>query len=133
MTDWHVRRGDKIRGPFSEPEVFELIGKRQLQAGDYVDDGTGNWWPIERVPAFSRSFAAPVVQHVYYAAPPVAVDPTVCLRCGARGRKVQRSRMTSGGSFWFVILLFACLPVAIIVLFVARERYTVCQSCGSHG
>lgn len=137
MTSWHVSRGGKLRGPFSEPEMFELIGKRKLAAGDLVDaDKAGNWWPIESVPTFAASFAppAPVVHHYAPSVPSLVYLPdSVCRRCGADGRKVSKSRLTSSGSFWFVILLFVCLPVALIVLFVARERYTVCQSCGSQG
>src|SRR4051794_24384792 len=54
---WHVSRHGKVRGPFTESEMFELIGKRHIGPGDMVDAGqAGNWWPIERVPTFAVSF-----------------------------------------------------------------------------
>jgi hypothetical protein len=135
---WHVSRGGKIRGPFSGPEVFELIGKRQVERGDLVDaDQQNNWWPIEQVPTFAASFPGAIVQHVpVFHPPPTAptfVPDSVCRGCGAQGRKVQRSRMTSSSTVWFVVLLVLCLPVAFLVLFLGRERYTLCQACGSHG
>jgi hypothetical protein len=139
-VNWHGSRHGKVKGPFTEPEMFELIGKRQIAAGDQVDaNKAGNWWPIETVPTFARSFVAPaaIVQHVPVYHPPQPPQPaylpdSVCVHCGRQGMKVTKSRMTSTGAATFWICLLLCMPVSLIAIFTMRERYSFCQGCGSH-
>ena len=44
VSVWRVSRHGKVRGPFTEPEMFELIGRAKVGRGDYVslDTGTGS-------------------------------------------------------------------------------------------
>lgn len=60
MSAWHISRNGKIRGPFTDSEVFELIGKRQIEGGDYAQSEDGAAWrPIWTVPGFAASFGPP--------------------------------------------------------------------------
>jgi GYF domain 2 len=58
MMSWHISRNGKVRGPFTESEIFELIGKRQIDGNDYARrDDAGEWLPLGAVREFSTSFA----------------------------------------------------------------------------
>jgi hypothetical protein len=131
VTAWYVSRRGKIRGPFTESEVFELIGKRRIALGDLVDvDQSGNWWPVERVPTFAASFMAsgpmPYVPQIIH-----QLLPDVCRNCGMHGGVIVKSRVTTGGWFVFWIFLLPCFLLSLVGLIAMRDQYRVCSSCGA--
>jgi hypothetical protein len=141
---WYVSCNGQVVGPVEPWELVEWVTTRpNLRGSDlYVrDEAASAWAPLEQSPFASLLGPSPavptvpIVQQVpvYYPQPTAPAYVDICRSCGAQGRKVQRSRMTSSAQGWFILLLFLCLPVAFLVLFLGRERYTVCQSCGSHG
>lgn len=60
MIRWYVSRSGKVRGPFTEAEVFELLTSDQLVAGDMtMVEGVDGWIPIERSAPFMTHFGQP--------------------------------------------------------------------------
>lgn len=60
MIRWYVSRSGKVRGPFTESEVFQLIDSQQLAAGDQtMVEGIDGWIPLERTAPFLIRFGQP--------------------------------------------------------------------------
>jgi hypothetical protein len=146
-TRWYVSCNGEVVGPVESAELVEWVRTRTGLSGSalYVrDEAASAWAPLEQSPFASmlgnaRGPEGPsaIVQHVpvYYPQPaaPTYLPESVCVRCGANGRKVTKSRMTGSGSVTFWVCLFLCFPIALVALVAMREQYRVCQGCGSQG
>lgn len=110
---WMVSRGGKVRGPFTEPEMFELFGRGKVGAGDLLSrDGGLQWLPIERSELFASAFlqVAPASTHVQPQWP--QQTPTL-------------------GTAWYhstpfaVLSLFFCWPIGLVLLWTNRRASVV--------
>lgn len=142
---WRIKRGDKMKGPFTGPEILELLQLGKVARGDLISEefGDDEWSPIETSEAFSSYFAplptqivaqAPAPQYYpqpYAIAVPVFVPmqtPWVCPYCRNQTGTYIESKITSTGWLLFFLLFLFCFPLFWIGL-CQTENIIYCRGC----
>lgn len=139
---WRVSRAGKVRGPFTEPEVFELMGRGKVGRGDLVSvDDSDLWFPIEEAPAFASALPAISMPYVpppptyYEPAPTYGYAPTValawsCPRCRSQLGTYLTTKTTTTGWVMFFVGLFSCVLFPLIFVGLSqKENVMFCKSC----
>ncbi len=59
MADFHIRRGDKVLGPFPPGKIKQMIADGKIKPNDLIRaDGGDQWKSIRDVPKLAKIFGA---------------------------------------------------------------------------